>query len=109
MLVDLRSKKITGNQAAAAMDRAGIVCNANTIPFDDAKPFNPNGLRLGTPAVTSRGMGPDEMREIALFINRAVESCRQERELDALSREVRDFCSGFTPPGLELPAYCGSC
>ncbi len=109
MLVDLRGKGITGNQAAAALDRAGIVCNANTVPFDGAKPFNPNGIRLGTPAVTSRGMGPGEMREIALFINRAVESARRERELEALSLEVKDFCSGFTPPGLELPSYCGSC
>ena len=57
MLVDLRRKGVTGKQAARAMDRAGIVCSYSTIPFDPAKPFNPNGLRLGTPAVTSRGMG----------------------------------------------------
>jgi glycine hydroxymethyltransferase len=100
MLIDLRNKSITGKQAAKAMDRAGVVCNYNTVPFDDAKPFNPNGLRLGTPAVTSRGMKEDEMRTIAAFINRAVENWQDEAVLDATAEEVKAFCAAFVPPGL---------
>ncbi len=100
MLIDLRNKGITGKQAAKAMDRAGIVCNYNTVPFDDAKPFNPNGLRLGTPAVTSRGMKEEEMKKIASFINKAVENWQDEDLLDAMAEEVKTFCAAFVPPGL---------
>ncbi len=101
MLIDLRNKGITGKQAAKAMDRAGIVCNYNTVPFDDAKPFNPNGLRMGTPAVTSRGMKEEEMKQIAGFINKAVENFENEEVLDALAEEVKTFCQAFVPPGLD--------
>lgn len=100
MLVDLRSKGIKGKKAAQAMDRAGIVCNYNTVPFDDAKPFNPNGLRIGTPSVTSRGMKEAEMVKIADFINRAVENADNEEILDAMAKEVKAFCETFVPPGL---------
>ena len=57
ILVDLTSKKVIGRKGAKALDAAGIVCNYNTVPYDPRKPFSPSGLRLGTPAVTSRGMG----------------------------------------------------
>ena len=82
------------------MDRAGIVCNYNTVPFDSAKPFNPNGLRLGTPAVTSRGMKEQEMKFIASAINKAVENWQDEDLLDSLAAEVKAFCGKFVPPGL---------
>ena len=62
ILIDLTSKNVAGKPAAKALDKAGIVTNYNTVPFDPRKPFNPSGLRIGTPAVTSRGMGPAEMR-----------------------------------------------
>ena len=102
MLVDLRRTGVTGKQAARAMDRAGIVCSYSTIPFDSAKPFNPNGLRLGTPAVTSRGMMEDEMRKIAGFISLAIRNRNNDAHLDAIAEEVRIFCGPFTPPGLEI-------
>jgi glycine hydroxymethyltransferase len=61
ILIDLNSKGLSGKVAAAALERAGIVCNANSIPFDPRKPFDPSGIRIGTPALTTRGMGADEM------------------------------------------------
>src|SRR6202008_2268015 len=68
MLVDLRPFGVTGKVAQEALDRAGITCNKNAIPNDPEKPFTTSGLRLGTAAVTTAGMGPDEMREIAAMI-----------------------------------------
>src|SRR5208283_3228560 len=68
ILVDLTSKKVIGKKGAKALDAAGIVCNYNTVPYDPRKPFSPSGLRLGTPAVTSRGMGDGEMRQIGKWM-----------------------------------------
>jgi len=68
MLVDVFSKGIRGKEAEEALDEAYITANKNTIPFDTNKPFNPSGIRLGSPAVTMRGFGPEEMREVALLI-----------------------------------------
>jgi glycine hydroxymethyltransferase len=68
MLVDVFSKGIRGKEAEEALDEAYITANKNTIPFDTNKPFNPSGIRLGSPAVTTRGFGPEEMREVALLI-----------------------------------------
>ncbi len=72
ILVDLTSKKVIGKKAAQALDRAGIVCNYNTVPYDPRKPFSPSGIRLGTPAVTSRGMKEGEMKQIARWMNQVV-------------------------------------
>lgn len=102
LLIDLTSKEISGKQAAAALDRAGLVTNANTVPFDPRKPFDPSGIRIGTPAVTSRGMGPDEMRRIAQWIDQSVEAARRD-DADALDRiagEVRDLTAAFPAPGI---------
>src|SRR4029077_18802811 len=68
ILIDLTNKEITGKKAAKALDRAGIELNYNTVPFDPRKPFSPSGIRLGTPAITSRGMKEAEMREVGRFI-----------------------------------------
>jgi len=68
ILIDLRNFEILGNTAAEALEEAGIVCNRNSIPFDPNPPFYPSGIRLGTPAVTSRGMKEAEMKKIASFI-----------------------------------------
>src|SRR6202040_110743 len=78
ILIDLTNKKVIGKKAAQALDRAGSGCNYNTVPYDPRKPFSPSGLRLGTPAVTSRGMGEGEMREIARWINEAVAHAENE-------------------------------
>src|ERR1700733_12923992 len=70
LLVDVTSKGVTGKQLAQALDRAGVVLNYNAVPFDPRKPFDPSGVRIGTPSVTTRGMGKDAMLKIADFIER---------------------------------------
>src|SRR5690606_36522463 len=72
ILIDLTRKGTPGKVAAQALDRAGIVCNYNSVPFDPRKPFDPSGIRIGTPAITSRGMGPDEMRKLAQWMDQVV-------------------------------------
>lgn len=93
--VDLRSKNITGKQAEAALDKAGITCNKNTIPYDPQKPMITSGIRLGTPAVTTRGMKENDMLKVAAFIDRAVNNYENEAELAKISEEVRTFLKGF--------------
>ncbi len=102
ILADLTSKGIGGKPAAQALDRAGIVANYNTVPFDPRKPFDPSGIRLGTPAVTSRGMGADEMRAIAAWIDRGVEAAKAEDEegLREIAGEVAELVAGFPAPGI---------
>src|SRR5439155_26915477 len=72
ILIDLTNKKVIGKKAAQALDRAGIVCNYNTVPYDPRKPFSPSGLRLGTPAVTSRGLREAEIRQIPAWMDEVV-------------------------------------
>ena len=102
LLVDLTGKDIPGKRAAQALDRAGVVMNYNTVPFDPRKPFNPSGVRLGTPAVTSRGMGPGEMRQVAAWIDRGVEAARvkDEAALERILGEVSEMTAGFPAPGI---------
>jgi glycine hydroxymethyltransferase len=103
LLVDLTSKGVPGKKAAQALDRAGIVCNYNTVPFDPRKPFDPSGIRLGTAAVTSRGMGPNEMREIGEWIARCIDDVGDEAALASVFAEVKAVTEGFPAPGLERP------
>jgi glycine hydroxymethyltransferase len=102
ILIDLTNKEVPGKQAAQALDRAGLVLNYNTVPFDPRKPFDPSGVRLGTPAVTSRGMGVAEMAEVAAWIDRAVTAARHggEDELLRIAGEVRELTAKFPAPGL---------
>jgi glycine hydroxymethyltransferase len=100
ILIDLTNKKVIGKKAAQALDRAGIVCNYNTVPYDPRKPFSPSGLRLGTPAVTSRGMGEGEMRQIARWINEAVAHAEDEAALARINGEVTEMCRRFRAPGI---------
>lgn len=93
--VDLRSKNITGKQAEAALDKAGITCNKNTIPYDPQKPMITSGIRLGTPAVTTRGMKEDDMAKIAAFIDRAINNCENEAELSKIAGEVKEFLKQY--------------
>ena len=69
LLIDLTGKGVEGKPAAQGLDRAGLVANYNTVPYDPRKPFNPSGIRLGTPSVTSRGMGPAEMEQVGRWID----------------------------------------
>ena len=100
ILVDLTPQNITGRDAANALEASGLVCNANSIPFDPRGPFNPSGIRIGTPAVTSQGMGPNEMRRIAEFIDRAVSAHEDPVKLGEIALEVSTLCRQFPAPGL---------
>ncbi|GGM44932.1 serine hydroxymethyltransferase [Longimycelium tulufanense] len=101
ILVDLTNKGIGGKPAARALDRAGIELNYNTVPFDPRKPFDPSGIRLGTPAITTRGLGVEQMPQIAEWIDRAVRAA-DEGDGDALDRiaaEVRELLVNYPMPG----------
>jgi glycine hydroxymethyltransferase len=100
LLVDLTSKDVPGRKAARALDKAGIVCNSNSVPFDPRKPFDPSGIRLGTPAVTSRGMREPEMRQIAAWIDQVVSNPEDEALLTRIAGDVKALCDGFPAPGL---------
>jgi glycine hydroxymethyltransferase len=101
ILADLTNKEIGGKPAAQALDRAGIELNYNTVPYDPRKPFDPSGIRIGTPAVTTRGMAVEHMPLIADWMDRGVEAAKREDEtaIDAIAAEVREFTSGFPIPG----------
>jgi glycine hydroxymethyltransferase len=95
MLVDLRGTDITGKAAETALDRAHITVNKNPIPFDPRPPFVTSGIRIGTPAVTTRGMREPEMEQIADLIHRALQHLGDERALAGLAGEVRALCERF--------------
>ncbi len=98
MLIDLRNKGIPGRKLAKALDRARIVTNYNSIPGDTAPPLNPSGLRLGTPAITTRGMKEPEAQQIATFIHRVVENIDKESVIEEVGKEVLLLCSQFPVP-----------
>lgn len=98
ILIDLRNKNIPGKKLAKALDRARIVTNYNTVPGDPAPPSNPSGLRIGTPAITTRGMKEAEAEQIATFINRVVENIDNESAIEQVGKEALMLCSQFTVP-----------
>jgi glycine hydroxymethyltransferase len=102
LLIDATSKGVTGKQLAQALDRAGIVLNYNTIPFDPRKPFDPSGVRIGTAAVTSRGMGPDAMVRIADWTDKVAQGTGDEALLKRIAGEVKDLCAKHPAPGIRL-------
>ncbi len=102
MLIDVTNKGVTGKQAAQALDKAGIVLNYNAVPFDPRKPFDPSGVRIGTAAVTSRGMGRDVMAKIADWIDRVVASVGDEALHAKIAGEVKDVCAKYPAPGIRL-------
>jgi glycine hydroxymethyltransferase len=97
MLVDLRPShpELTGKDADAALEAAGITVNKNTVPGETRSPFVTSGLRIGTPAVTSRGMGEAEMRQIADWIAEVLESPADRRRIGRVRESVRDLCQSF--------------
>jgi len=95
MLIDLSNKNITGKQAEISLGQAGITVNKNMVPFDTRSPFVTSGIRVGTPAVTTRGMKETEMEKIAEIINSAIENFEDESKLNSLKAEVENLCSGF--------------
>jgi glycine hydroxymethyltransferase len=99
ILIDLTNKGVTGKIAAQALDRAGLELNYNSVPFDTRKPFDPSGIRLGTPSVTSRGMGVAEMKLIADWMDRVVKQPTDE-VADKVFAEVREVTAKFPAPGI---------
>ncbi len=95
VLVDLRPKKLTGKVAEIALDKAGITVNKNKIPFDPEKPMVTSGVRLGTPAVTTRGMKEAEMARIADLIDRALAKPEDEAHLASVKKDVRELAHAF--------------
>jgi len=100
VLVDVTSKGVAGKPLAKALDVAGLCCNYNTVPFDPRKPFDPSGIRLGTPAVTSRGMKEPEMAQIAAWIDQVATAPADAAVLERVRGEVRELTARFPAPGL---------
>jgi glycine hydroxymethyltransferase len=99
ILIDLTSKNVPGKVAARALDKAGIELNYNSVPYDTRKPFDPSGIRLGSPSVTSRGMGEAEMAQIAAWMDRVV-SNPSDDVAAAVAGEVRELTRKFPAPGI---------
>ncbi|MBL8682126.1 MAG: serine hydroxymethyltransferase [Myxococcales bacterium] len=102
LLIDLTNKNVTGKRAAKALDAAGIELNYNSVPFDPRKPFDPSGVRLGTPAITSRGLGPEHMGHVAEWFDDAIKSEGDEAKLGTIAAAVKGFLKDFPAPGIAL-------
>ena len=100
MLVDVGAKGITGRKAEVICDKVHITVNRNTIPYDERPPLQGSGIRIGTPALTTRGMGPEEMRQVGRFLARALESHDDEAAVAMLAEEVIEFARAFPVPGI---------
>ena len=94
-LLDLRKENITGKDAEAALEKAGVTTNKNMVPFDDKSPFITSGVRIGTPAITTRGMMEKDMKQIAAWITQAIRNSGDENALKKIRSEVGEFCTKF--------------
>jgi glycine hydroxymethyltransferase len=101
VLIDLTGKGVAGKPAAQALDRAGIELNYNTVPFDPRKPFDPSGLRLGTAAITTRGLTEAQMPQVAGWLDAAVQAVAKNEDaaLEQIAAEVRELLAGYPMPG----------
>jgi len=100
MLVDVGQKGLSGRDTERLCDKVGITVNRNTIPYDERPPLQGSGVRIGTPALTTRGMGPEEMRTVARFIAATIDNREDEGALEKLRREVEEFAGTFPVPGI---------
>jgi glycine hydroxymethyltransferase len=100
MLVDVGVKGISGRKAEQICDKVAITVNRNTIPYDERPPLQGSGVRVGTPALTTRGMGPEEMKTVAGFIARAIDGRDDEAALETLRNEVEEFAGAYPVPGI---------
>ena len=98
ILIDLRNKNIPGRKMAKALMRAGIESNCNSVPGDTAPPFNPSGLRIGTPAITTRGMKEEQAMRVAALISRVADNIDNEDVLDKIKQQVEALCNQFPVP-----------
>jgi glycine hydroxymethyltransferase len=101
ILIDLTTRGVEGKPAAKALDRAGIELNFNTVPYDPRKPWNPSGIRLGTPALTTRGLREEHMPAVAAWMDAALTALAKDDEaaLDRIAAEVKDLLTAFPMPG----------
>ncbi len=101
LLIDVTPKGISGKIAQIALDEAGITCNKNMIPDDQRSPMDPSGIRIGTPACTTRGMKENEMNQITGWIDKAITNHANKTLLLSIKKEIANFCSRFPVPGIE--------
>ncbi len=101
ILIDLTAQEIGGKPAAKALDRAGIEVNYNTVPFDPRKPFDPSGLRIGTPAITTRGLTEQHMPQIAAWMDEAIRAATKDDEavIERVAAEIRELLADYSMPG----------
>jgi len=102
VLVDLSAAGLTGKQAEEALEAAGIAVNRNAIPFDTRPPQQASGIRLGTPAVTSRGFGTEEIKQVAGLILKVLNSVGDDKVASLVCQEVRAMCQRFPAPGISV-------
>ena len=102
MLVDVTPLNLGGKLAEESLDRCGITCNKNMIPYDARKPVDPSGIRLGTPALTTRGMGVDEMQQVATWILRVLKSPEDNQVLESTRREVAELAEQYPVPAAKM-------
>ena len=101
MLIDLRNKGVSGKQAQNALDKAAITLNKNAVPFDDKPPLITSGIRIGTPAMTTRGMREAEMEQVAAWIDEVISNINDETTIRRVAEEVRALCQRFPVPGAD--------
>lgn len=102
MLVDMSSIGLTGKEAERALDSAAISCNKNMIPYDKRKPMDPSGIRLGTPAITTRGMKEKEIEKIGKYILEACKNHKDEKTLNKIRNNIKNLCNKYPVPGSEI-------
>ncbi len=102
MLVDVTVKGFNGKEVQEALDHVKITVNKNMIPFDQRKPMDPSGIRVGTPALTTRGMGTDEMRQIGSWMLDALQNAEHEATLERIRGEVLAMCGQFPVPAAPM-------
>lgn len=95
LLLDLSDTPVTGKLAETALDQAGITVNKNTVPNEKRSPFVTSGVRIGTPALTTRGMGTQEMKQIGLWISKVLKNPEDTNVLSSVQAEVEEMCSQF--------------
>ncbi|EKD56579.1 MAG: hypothetical protein ACD_58C00144G0001, partial [uncultured bacterium] len=100
ILVDMTSKGLSGKKAEVALDKADLSANKNMIPFDKRKPMDPSGIRLGTPAITTRGMKEKEMIQVASWINEIVQNYNDDKKLIQIKKQVNSLANKFPIPGI---------
>ena len=101
LLIDLRNKYISGKEAQSILEKVGISVNKNMIPDDSNPPADPSGIRLGTPAVTTRGMKEKEMIAIVNLINKTLNNRNDKKVLFKIKKEVKALTRGFPPPVID--------